>query len=86
MEKSGLLEQILGARGRISQKDKYRREFVDVMNLNLKLVNSLVLEAKKLKKKGEAAESDRLFKIAQEVLNSNGKLQSTVVDVLSKID
>lgn len=84
LAKSGLLE--LAKLSSFRSKTIQREEFVKIMNLNIKIVDELFKEAKRLLQNGQEDESNRILDIASEVLNSNKQLQDTVVKVLSKSD
>ena len=85
LTKNDFINALIGS-SHISGRKKYRENFVSIMNQNIKVADDLLAESKRLSKAGKTKESDRMLDIALKVLNSNKELQSTVVEVLSKLD
>ena len=85
IQNSNAWMSLLG-KSKTMNKAKHKQSFVKVMDTNIQVVEDLLKEARKLSADGRNDDSDRILRIAEEVLNSNKQLQNTVVEVLASDD
>lgn len=83
----GYLEAIQPSLFGISKKEKRRKDFVEISEANLAIVDDLISEMQRLSKKGQTntKEFKNLADVAQKILDNNAKFQAVVGEVLSDI-
>lgn len=66
-----------------SKKAKQRKEFIEISEANLAIVDELIAEMRRLSSKGQTKEFNKLADITQQILDNNAKFQAVVGEVLS---
>lgn len=63
-----------------------RERFAEISLENTAIADSLISEAKKMLKKGDEKEADRILDIVEKLLENNNKYQGMVGEVLQNVD
>lgn len=67
----------------MSKTDKRRKEFYEISEANLAIVDELIAEMRRLLKNGQTKEYKKLADVTQKILDNNAKFQAVVGEVLS---
>ncbi len=81
----GYLEAVQPSLFGASKIDKRRKEFYEISEANLAIVDELIVEMRRLSKSGQTKEFKKLADVTQKILDNNAKFQAVVGEVLSDI-